>query len=171
VRVRLEFATLAAPVVGVEDEAVFVEALEEDYAGRRAAVGRRGGEGHGVGFVEVRGERLPEPPAKLFYGVRVAVGLFEPGSGVLFAEAGDVVQGLPAPGAWTALNLAGLYAATVHCASPRCRFREIIRAERPPSESTARQQVLRGTPLLKTKVYSSSRANRCGLRERRALTI
>jgi hypothetical protein len=50
-----------------------------------------------------RGERLVEPPSELFYGVFFGVGLLEPGAGVLAAEAGDVIQESPAPGA-------GLYA-------------------------------------------------------------
>ena len=50
VRVRREFAALAAVVVGEEAEATGVEAAEQDDAGRGPAVGSGGGERHRLGF-------------------------------------------------------------------------------------------------------------------------
>jgi hypothetical protein len=56
---------LAPLVVGVEDKAPLVEALEEHDACRRLPVRRRGGEDHGVRLVEIHGEGLLKPRPEL----------------------------------------------------------------------------------------------------------
>jgi hypothetical protein len=79
-RVGGQFTALAAVEIGVEQSRLMVERraqigampLEQDHAQRGQAIGRGGGERHGVGIVGLGQPGLGEPV--LEDGVRVAVG-------------------------------------------------------------------------------------------------
>jgi tRNA1Val (adenine37-N6)-methyltransferase len=89
-----QLGALAAPVVGEEDEAPVVHALEEHGAGGRVAVGGGGGEGHGVGLVHLGAACLVEPAGELPEGIGMHLALVEGGQGIVAAQGGQVVHGL-----------------------------------------------------------------------------
>lgn len=88
--VRGQFPALAAEVIGEEDEAVRIEAFEQDHAGGRVTIGGGGGEGHGVGLVDAGLQGFIEPAAELFDGVGVDRGGIEGFALILFADGGEV---------------------------------------------------------------------------------
>ena len=73
---------------GVKDKAPLVKALQQHDAGGGTAVGRGGGDRHGVRFVEARGQGLIKPPAELLDGVGVDVRPAQARTGVLRAKVG-----------------------------------------------------------------------------------
>lgn len=85
-----EFPALAAEVVGEENEAVLIEAFQEDHTGGGVAVGGCRGEGHGVGLVDAGLKGLVEPETELFDGVGVDGGGIEGLALILFADGGEV---------------------------------------------------------------------------------
>src|SRR5215204_6245400 len=95
--VGLQFAGLASFVVGVENEAALVVALQEDGADRGLAVLCGSGDDHGVRLVEVCVDDLLEPRIELNYGIRVHAGFVQAGAGVLPAKVCGVHVRLPAP--------------------------------------------------------------------------
>lgn len=100
-RVLCELARLARGVVGVEDEAAVVELLEEDDAGGGDARGGRGGEGHGLGLVDLALHGR-EPGAELVERARGDGGGGEVVGGdvLLVCEDLDLVRGLLEVGLW-----------------------------------------------------------------------
>src|SRR5215212_1819812 len=85
--VRRDLLRLASLVIGVEDEAPLVVALEKDGACRGLPVIGGGGEDHGVRFVEVRLDGVLEPLMELDNRVGVYIGLVQACAGVFLAEA------------------------------------------------------------------------------------
>src|SRR5215203_2420985 len=102
--IGLQFAGLASCVVGVENEAALVVALQEDGAGRGLAVLCGGGNDHGVRLGEVCVDYLLEPRIELDYGIRVHAGFVQAGAGILPAKVCGFHVRLPAPGAGAALE-------------------------------------------------------------------
>ena len=64
-----ELPSLAAFVVGEEDESAVFHAFQQDGAGRGAAVGRDGGRNHGRRFVLAAMQGIVEPAVELLEGV------------------------------------------------------------------------------------------------------
>ena len=65
VRIGRELPSLAAFVVGEEDESAVFHAFQQDGAGRGAAVGRDGGRNHGRRFVLAAMQGIVEPAGEL----------------------------------------------------------------------------------------------------------
>ena len=65
VRIGRELSSLAAFVVGEEDESAVFHAFQQDGAGRGAAVGRDGGRNHGRRFVLAAMQGIVEPAGEL----------------------------------------------------------------------------------------------------------
>jgi hypothetical protein len=73
VRLRRQFVTFAARVIGEEDEAAQIEALQQHDTGRRPTVHARRRERHRVGLRNLCFQRFVEPARKL--PIRVSVDL------------------------------------------------------------------------------------------------
>ena len=71
VGIRRQLASLAAFVIGEEQEAPLVHSFQQDHSRRRASRGRGGGEGHGIGLRYARPFDGAEPAAELLEGICV----------------------------------------------------------------------------------------------------
>ena len=89
VRAGGQLLALVATVVGVEHEAVGVAFLEQHRSrvGPAGSVG--GGERHGVGFGQLRGDCLPQPALKLLERIGIDVGLVQGSPGVFLTKFGE----------------------------------------------------------------------------------
>lgn len=76
-RIPGKLPPLAAFVIGEEQEAAFIDSLEQDHSRRRAAALRDGRERHGVGFGQRGALDGVEPSVELLNGVRVEAALGE----------------------------------------------------------------------------------------------
>lgn len=85
-----QLSTFAAAVVGEEDEADVAHAPQQNGPGRRAPVGRGGGDDHGVGLVDGGPAPGRVPGVELRNRVGVDVALGQPDATVLLPELGQV---------------------------------------------------------------------------------
>ena len=74
--IRLQFLTLAALLVCIEDETSIVDASEEHHSGGGATLGRRCGDGHRLGHGFASSSRNLEPHGQLSHRVWVDRSLF-----------------------------------------------------------------------------------------------
>ena len=89
--VACQLLALATVVVGVPDDAAFIEPFDQHDAGARPQVAAHGGQGHGIGFGQLACNGFTQPLLKLLQGLGVGGVLVQLGTFVTFAQLGDVV--------------------------------------------------------------------------------
>ncbi len=89
-RIGRELFAFGALVVGEEDEAALAHSFEQNDAHVRHAIGRSGGETHGVDVTNLRGGRFREPLRELLDRIGRQIGAPQTMRDVIVTEGGDI---------------------------------------------------------------------------------